>query len=207
MQVYGNAGKQLFKDVMYLKSLINVEHKFRDGVAAALVIGDSTAPQQILVNGMAQGSSENTRTGISIKVTELIIRYSVAVSTYTPVNVRFLVVVDASPNGALFAVTDLFEDTVTGTNYVNSQFSVDNKQRFSILYDETFFLNAVAFTTHEIQEQIPWEHHVEYNDTNSAGIAGVNKWALYVYALSDSTATPANGPTLTGSSRINYIDN
>jgi len=63
--IYGQAGKQLWKDVKALKNLINVEFKVKDLVSTSTP--STTVPTTLLLNGLQKGDDYNSRDGRQVR--------------------------------------------------------------------------------------------------------------------------------------------
>lgn len=98
------------------------------------------------INLISAGSSANQREGRKVVAKGIESRFTFQLSsTTTAANttavVRLITVLDRQANGASFATTDLFE-VVTPLSETNAVYNIANSQRFKILGDETFDLNA-----------------------------------------------------------------
>jgi len=95
---------------------------------------------------IAQGSNSFQREGRKIVIKGLELRHlftltSTNVPGDTSVSARLITVLDKQANGAAPIESDIF---TLGPNKVSNLYNLDNAQRFSILSDETFELNAQA---------------------------------------------------------------
>jgi len=98
------------------------------------------------LNIIAQGSTANQREGRKVIVKGIESRFiftlaSTATAANTTNDCRLITVLDKQANGAAFLEAILFETAGLGTNNL---YSMANAQRFQILSDETFTLNAQA---------------------------------------------------------------
>ena len=77
--------------------------------------------------------------------------------------VRVAVVYDRQPNGAAAAVGDIFQDCTAGaaTNF-DSGVNMSNKNRFTILRDQVFNIDAAQSIVHAIDWFIPCRLQAEY---------------------------------------------
>jgi len=113
--------------------IAEVNYPFRD---------PNTATQLILLNGIQTGAGFFNRVGSRIEMKNLQINGFLgpnsASSSTTPTNLRFLIVYDRQPTGALPVISDILQDrdqagvaTTGGLSHIN----LDNRDRFSILRD------------------------------------------------------------------------
>jgi len=100
------------------------------------------------INGIGAGSSSNQREGRKVVVKGIESRFTfqlktTAVSTATSAVCRLVTVLDRQCNAATFGMTDLFETAAAGQE-TTAVYNLANAQRFKVLSDETFELNAQA---------------------------------------------------------------
>lgn len=195
LNVYSAAGKQLWNDVKYLKSVINVEYKRRDRNLSNSV--DNAGTMDAL-NLMAQGDTDVDRNGISIKCQSFKIKGWVAMHASATVNqIRLIAFVDHQPNGASPAVSDVLEATD-----VKSPYNTGRHGRFTFLFDKFITLD----TYHPIvkfDEYVPLDMHT-YFDGTTGSITDANKNVIQFLQLSTSTV---NLPDVHYYSRVRYTDN
>lgn len=119
------------------------------GVALAFNSTGSVIP----LNLIATGSSIFNRIGRKVELQSVefqTIIASLGVSRASPVDtVRIAIVYDRQANGALPAITDIFQDTeqnATNTTGAQSGLNLNNRDRFSVIMDRRFQLPQVTNT-------------------------------------------------------------
>lgn len=196
--------RKFFKRKKFVKKMrfsrVNPEFKYADVSA-----GTSITPvgSFILMNGIVQGTSAVARIGQRIIIRSIYVTILLYGQTIQPYSMlRFLIVQDKQPNGAVFTLGSLFEVPTAGVSTL-SPLNYDNMRRYKILWDRHFVLNNT-----EVQEKyikiykkvfIP----VEYNINNAGTVADINKNSLYLLLLNTDNI---NVPSCTYYSRIRYVD-
>lgn len=179
----------------------NVELKYVDVSTNTALASNATL---VLLNGLAQGDTDETRTGNMIQATSINIRGWVqrTGTTSTSCPFRLLLFWDQQPNGAAPAVTD-----VLTTNHVYGLYNRDNQKRFKILYDKVFCIHP-QYTSqlmfHPIVIKRKLSRQVKYKDTSVGDITDITTNSLYYMLIAD-------GATLTDyshrwTSRFNFKD-
>lgn len=199
--VYASAGRQLWKDVKYLKGLVNAETKFIDNAYTAQVI--STTPSFYLMNGIGQGVTGNTREGISIRAKSLNVKMNVSSNATALSNVsRLIFFIDTQPNGLAPVVGDILQQT-----NVNGMRNLGNGYRFRILKDLRFTqVYSSESQQKTISVNIPLRFHTRYSVTGSTGtITDILTNSLYMMTIGDQA--PATGALWAGDLRFRWIDN
>jgi len=116
------------------------------------------------LNDILQGSTVYQRIGIKVLMKNIRIRGTLLPSAATVIGcIRIAVVYDRQPNGAAAAVTDIFQDCTAGaaTNF-DSGVNMSNKNRFTILRDQVFHIDAAQSLVHSIDWFIPCRLQAEY---------------------------------------------
>lgn len=195
---YAVAIRQLQQDVQLIRSLINVEHKYVD---TALNGGIGNTLIQTLLNGMVRGTGVANRNGRSVKATKLELRYHVDAqsSMVRSQLIRVMLVVDKFPHATTFLSTDLLGN-VSPEGMINR----DNKNRFSILYDETHVLCPDGEDAHfrDVSKKIKF--HTKFDDSSTGNISDITENAVYLCAISNDAATP---PAIDAHCRFIFVDN
>lgn len=187
-----------------LLSLLNIESKYTDLILTGGAFSTGIGSQN-LISGLSLGQTATTRNGQSVKWNHLEFDFMVSMGTVASVTyIRILVVKDNAPNAATFAVGDLFQAAVTGSDYTTSRFNVGNRERFSIMYDVMMDLNSSKSLTYHFQLARSLNFHTYYNTGNAGTIADITSDALFFIAMSNQAV---NTPTITGSLRVNFVDN
>lgn len=195
---YVDMGKKIYRDVQYLKSLINTEFKCNDPLTGS-VITPNTTGTLFLLTGLQTGDQADSRDGrvVRWKSVQLSITYVIhasATSTY----IRAILFIDKQPNQVLATASQLLA-TQGITNFRN----LDNRKRFVILWDKVINLeqeNSNAYTTYYRTVDMK----TIYDDSDVGNITDITTNAMFLLIFS-SEAT--NSPTVTSSVRLRFIDN
>jgi hypothetical protein len=198
---YPMIGRKVLADIAYIKAQFNVEYKYSD--TNYVGVTNTTAGSFNIINALSLGTTAITRNGQSIKITEISLHYSEALTTLSAAVVfaRVILVYDQQPNAAAFASTDLLQN---GTTDVLSQYVVAYEDRFNVLYDEVHAMNQ-SDSPNIVQNYISYKpHHIEYNTGNAGTVADITKGSLFLFIFSDQAANP---PTFSSRVRIRFLDN
>lgn len=191
--VYSSAGKQLYKDVMYLKSLLNVEYKVID--TAISVSPSSSAGTAVHLNAIGQGDDKSQRSGRQVKMNYINCNFSVKKNSGAgDTIVRYWLLIDKE-GGTGFTWTD-FQTSVD----VNSLNNTDGTYRFKTLATGRVSLNA-NYPEKNIKINRKIGTRVKFNGTGSTNIE--SNTLLLAFCSDEAT----NVPTVTGLGRVRFIDN
>lgn len=197
LQVYGAAGSQLYRDVKWLISVVNVEDKYVDTNNS---IAFTNAWQYALLNPVSQGTTPNTRIGQSIKTVGLEFRFNAFINAASTASqtIRIMIFKDKQPNGANPGVADVYPAgslTPRVVGYLD---------RFQIMFERTYVLNTVNTTiiTEAYIETMGF--HVEFNTGNAGTIADITVNSVFVGFFSDQAVSL---PQFSYNSRFAYVDN
>lgn len=186
----------------YLKGIVNVEFKTRDTAQTALFVPDGVG-LVIQLSGIAQGSSTNSRDGAQVKCVSVSLEYTVFMDeSATATSFRIMLVLDKQTNQAIYAVDDLL-DNVANIQSVISPRNLDNKDRFSVLYDKRHVLSSNGSKMQQGSFYKATQIKLRYDGTG-ATIADLTQNSLSLVVIS-SEAT--NTPTLSAQFRLRYVDN
>lgn len=202
-QLYGAAGRQLYKDVRTLKNLINVEFKNHD-VEITQTDLDVTADIQAL-NYVNQGDGTESRDGSMFRMKSLELRFDIRAtdSLTTPVACRVILFLDTDPDGSTPTLASLLDDT---TNPHISPRNLDSRSRYVIIYDRLLPVNPNG--NERIIRKIYKKLDYKVLCTGStATAANMKKNALYSCFLSSQASGATYKPAYMMHSRIRYIDN
>ncbi len=183
-------------------ALINPEYKNIDANTTSSAV--STTPVITQISNVAQGDSRITRTGDSIKVSRIDVRYQAAMSSSaTSSAFRIMLVLDTQTNGAIYSSGNLIQDT-TATDAILSFNNLDNRARFRVLYDKQHYMsdNGNQWARGEIHIT-PKDMHLIYGG-NSGDITDLNTKSLSLFSVLDE---PTNVPALSIRSRVRFLDN
>ena len=193
---YGQIARKVWRDVKYLKSIVNVEKKYLD-------VTDSRTYSNLLfaqlLNGIAQGDTSITRDGDSVKWISLFIRVnSVINAAASATRVRLMLLRDKQPNTGLSSTTNILADN---TNILSPR-NLDWNYRYKVYKDMVIHLNTDR-PEKEIKIFMKLKFHTRYTD-NGATVASISTNTLLLCFMSDEAV---NEPTVTFYSRLRFIDN
>lgn len=180
--------------------LVNAEVKHADASGSSTV---STTPTLVFLSGIAQGDSNITRDGNSVKCEGLWgdITYIMSASA-TVTRIRTLIFADTRNAGAAPTAADVFDTgDISGLPNVDSE-----PNRFAILLDRVECMTLASesrcrhfrFNLGEVAKS-----HLVFSGTTN-GIASA-KGLVYYLLMMSSEAT--NTPTYSVNSRLMFIDN
>lgn len=187
------------KTALIAKSLINAEVKYND-VSFANTAINSAGTQQLIQ--CVQGSDVQNRTGNSIKVKSIYIRYTTFINSAAPTvpcSLRCVVVHDRNPNGTLPNFTDVF--TVAD---INAPKKLESGRRFKILYDKVhnYQPNGSVEYHYDVYRKLNMEQTEFYSSASTTAAQSTNTlWFFYISNVG------VNGPILGFQSRIRFLDN
>ncbi len=197
--VRGDAGKALAM-AKGIRRLLNVEIKNFDTLQTGVVITDVPIITQL--TNIPIGDTTITRDGSQCKMIGIDFNYFLAVSPTTPRTiVRIMLVLDKQTNQAIYLNTDLLADVTINDN-INSPRNLDNKHRFSVLYDRTHML-SLAVPTVRVHKYIKRDVLLRY-DASTSAIADLTQNSL---SLVQMTNENTNQPQISSFMRIRYVDN
>ena len=191
----GSAAYSALKIAKRLKDMVNTEYKFFDTQATTNV--DYTGSLNIL-NSMAQGQTDVTRIGDSIKVQNLVVRGAIASSAVATSSLRMMIIWD--PQNKTTTTADVLE--YVGSVYAPfSPKDYDKRFQTKVLYDRVHSLvpTAESALTH-FDYVIPINQHTQFEGASTT----INSGALKMLIISSSIA---NLPVVVFQARISYTDN
>jgi len=195
---YGQIGSKLYRDVLRLKSLINVEYKT---FQITFPTAPNTTPTVTNLTAISQGDDVGNRDGDKIRSKYLAVAGNVLLhASATESAVRIMLVRDNNGSTTQPSVSDLFFNI---TQFVNNQLKNGQPQansRFSILYDKYIVVNSNV-----PRRGFSWssslDHHIYFTGSSSTD---EGKGHIYLF-ISSSEAT--NDPIVTATSMVKWIDN
>lgn len=197
-KVYGAAFSQLARDVSKLKGMLNVEYKSKD---VAVSETPNTTGTVIYLNDIAGNDSLAGRDGLQVRLKSLQMRLTSEVNVSdVDTFVRIMVVIDKQPQGALPSITDILESTS-----ITSVRNLSFRKRFVILKDTVQKLRSGAVSNNiqfmRLYKRLDMKSI--YNSTGS-GISNIESNGLFLVLFSDEATNP---PTISGTTRVRYLDN
>ncbi len=185
-----------------IKKLLNVEFKFHDVQETSTVITET--PLIIQLTNVPQGDTDQTRDGAQIKLTRITIKYVLESNATSERNiVRCILVLDKQTNQAIYTIEDILSD-VSNRDILVSGLNLDNKFRFSILYNKVHAISLnspSAFFYREFTKELDMKIRF---DNSTPSIADLTSYSLSWIIVG---LAQANGAALTFFSRIRYVDN
>ncbi len=190
-----------YTGVQQLRQLVNTEFKLIDTYV-------SNSPNNSTVDNtfvsslcdIAEGDTESTRSGLSIKLQQLTIRgHLVKHATPTETVVRVLVIKDMRQTPSTRPATSTILETATGY-LVNNMLNWSYSGRFKVLAD----IRLITTTDTPValfELDIPLKGHITYSGATSATYESNGH---FLVAMSDQST---NVPSLTWSSRLTFTDN
>lgn len=214
------------KKIEYLeKRILNMkleeELKFKDVLINTTMLSNAAPPATvILLNGMAQGDTRNTREGDLVRATSVQFKLEVRTNNLElgAVAYRILLVWDKQANGVAPTVANVLDNSVI-TLITTSPYNMDNvPNRFKILYDKSFSVppqvvedfdvatgqtNSYMIVVKTLSKKIPINKKTNYGLANAGDITDISTGSLYLYCLSTepSGGSPA---TLVGGTRVYF---
>lgn len=182
-------------------SLAPGEFKSVDVHAATAV---TTTPLVVLLNGIARGDDINERTGREVDMRSIQFSAQVRAATATGVDQthRVLIVYDRQTNAAAPTMAQVCESAT-----IQAPRNLENRKRFSILFDEIYNLNAAAESGSS--RQIRWYRHLNHPETFNSGdaatVADITTGSVYLIVLGTEAAGATSG-SIDYWSRIRYQD-
>lgn len=184
------------KTAMFVKSLVNVEYKYFDSAASLAVQTWNGGLSSLCLP--AQGVGALQRTGDSIKMKTLTLRYAWERNPLGINNEVCRIVIFIDKENSITLGSQYF--TAIGT--VNAPFqskNPDNKYDTKVLYDKLHYVDTYRPVTVK-SLVINIDEHCHFN----IGTTTVDKNALKMLLISQ---TATNGPQFTYNSRVSYVDN
>lgn len=200
--------KNITKDVMMLKKLVNVEKKRVDVNTAGPISFGATAGAGVtgaysanVGPSIAQGLTGATRTGNSVKLVSacMDIQFNQSVNTVNQVRIRYALVVrpdSSSLIGATTALTNIFENNpFSGVIDYHSNRDAEFFSQYKIIKQGTCTLYQDSITAgisyKQIKIPLRLNYHLKYNTDASVT---TTKNQMYLFALADT----GDGVALTG---------
>jgi len=202
---YGAAAGQLYKDVKYLKSLINVEKKY--------IIKDQTSTNVVqsftghdINTGIARNDSYDGRDGASVKGSYIQVRGRISYNpsyAATAQTVRLALVGKNMVTGTTCDDTAIWTAGV-GNNPCLKWYEPNEMTGYQILKDKHYTVTAERPDLYfKISRKI--NHHAEWNIGDATGaLANMTKGLFTFFYASDASI---NYPTIEFSTKYKYIDN
>jgi len=218
-RVYGRAGYQLYRDINYLRTLVNSELNSHQEVNTNNI--DSTGEITNL-DSIPQGDGENSRTGnsvlprflsVNININKKIAAGVIDHETFRLILFRYWgEQTSAAPSVTVAEILDSFSAIGPRSflNEDNTGRKGDRERRIEVLKSKLFTLDNVAQTSRT------WKWHIEVNGVNvqrkehlkyrSSSTENPISGGFYILIISDN-ATGANKSSFNLHSKLNFHDN
>lgn len=200
---YGQIGRKVYSDVMWLKKKIqklNVEVKHHDVSTGASIPGHATGLNPVSLTAIAQGDTSETRDGNSIKCVGLDLRFLLKQNATTATDQQLRITVVKLKRAGIASLTseEIFE---TPASSPMAYRNIDKSYPIQVLRDMFVKLNTDDNDLKTVKMHIPLKHHIKYDDNTSTsdqyGGIGFIIW-------SSEFSFPG---TYTVLSRLRYVDN
>ena len=199
---YYRGGMQLYKDVMLLKSLVNVEKKFIDVSNSSTAFPTNTTGTLVLLNGIDAGGTQVQRTGNSIKITSLMLEGFITLNASATNDMcKVSLILDKQPNGAVASWSDIFE--VGSGSSATAQRNKLTVDRFVVLKQFDMTLATAGDTNKKFKCYEKLSLHEKFSG-NGNTIASVYTNAIYLCFQGNLSANFSN---ISYFSRIRFVDN
>lgn len=208
---YGTSGGlgRVVKDVAYLKSLVNVEHKWADRLDIPVNCW-SASPYLAKLSDIDQGTTAASRTGNSIKVSSLHMRGLYQVrngSTTGRCTVRCIVFMDKEPVSGTALTWDKLLDNTDVKSF--KKFESWAGKRFHLMMDRTYNLDGNANKDrYDFNYYFKVNKHLRWNAATGSDATMTENPIYALFITNDgSGAASVDRPAIELSTRMRFIDN
>lgn len=198
-QNYAGALGQLKSDLYKLKSLVNVEVKAIDTNIPGQMVTTLT-PYAPLISGIAQGDTNSTRDGNSIKYQSVHGQFQLTQHASAPNNsvCRVFCFVDKQHSASGPSGNEVVTSSADPLSFRNTDYA----GRFQVLYSRTFIFDP-EHQQHKCNFNKKVSFHEKFSGATAAA-ADITRNSIYLLVLCDE---PSYGVTITGNARVRYVDN
>jgi len=175
-----------------------------------LAFATTTAPYIFLLNGVAQGTSENTRVGRLTKNRWLDLNLVMYANSNLTTNgqvaaMRFYIVVETTALGSAISASQFFLDSTTFTPTSQRDRTNRNPSRFVVLYDsKAHLLGGSSQASGQVAPVIPGagqpmqrnfdihlplDFQTDYSRGNAGTVADIDSNSLYLVGVTDCAST------------------
>jgi len=164
----------------------------------------NSTPAVVLLNGIARGDDINERTGREVDLRSIQFAATARVTAGTGIDQQFriIIVYDRQTNAAAPTAAMVLEAA-----YMTAPRNLENRKRFSILYDKVVTLNATAESGST--RMLRWYRHLHHPETFNSGdvgtVADITTGSIYCIAIG-TVAPGAAAGSLDYWVRIRYQD-
>lgn len=204
MQVYGAAASQLYKDVKYLKDMVNVESKEFIQPIIGTQYSNSGTNGAFGLCYPGQGISRETRVGDSIKLQHLMIRGDMSKGAAAYSQVRMIIFKGKSEDNKTYTIGgDILQDNGIAGAYAFflSTKKLDEMYNTKILYDKVFTIDSAKtnIIPFRLKLKLGW-HQRFIKGTNTIMDGG-----LYMVFVSNQPVA-ADAPVINFTAVTQYTD-
>lgn len=198
---YASYALSAYKMAKYLKSVINVEYKYKDTVASSANI--TTTPAISLLNLVNQGDTSSSRDGDSIKMVSLDLNVNLLKNVgSTAVNQIKVCLIKKDPtNGVAPSNTDIWDTTTGSMAMVKRNLAYTDSIKVIKKWD--VILAPGVKEGINLKCNLKLNQHVKYKGTAQT-VADIMTASYWLYIVTDQAST---FPTYAYTCRIRFIDN
>lgn len=204
--IYGAAAGQLWKDVKFLKDMINVERKVYDIDLTAGALATNVGSTSWM-SGIATGTGFNQRTGMVVKASSFSLKGTIEcnASAASPTQVRIIIYINKSLNqGVLPGTSDILQSTgSSGIGGPITPYQLNNVGDFTVLMDRKYTVDLVQRNQVNVNFRCKLGHHIRWETTGDL-IANTESGHIFMLVVSDQST---NQPSFQYYSRLRYVDN
>lgn len=191
----GSMAYSAYKLASKVAKMVNAEEKFHETTQNAAVDYNGSL---VTLNNMAQGDTDGTRDGDSIKCTHLSVKGYIDAAAVNNTVARLIIFEDKQNQVA--AVTDFL--TATGAVTAPLGFKVyDKRFRTKVLFDKTWHMCDTGANNVSFECELPLGHHTQFD----SGTTTINTGAYKYIVISNRSSV--DDPTFVIQTRLTYIDN
>ena len=201
-----------------IASVINAEHKHLDTLSGVISCSNST-PNVTCLTNMAQGTTDQTRTGNSVLSKHVYLKGSITRSAARDAGavdlVRVMLIIDTNDVADTAPTIDLILQNYSTTYSAVSPHNKAYTDRFKVLYDKSFALSEqtplkmiklykqfkTKTYTNKKGKAVIRALHQTYNGPNSTDLS---KNHIYVVSIGSNNTSP---PDMAWHARFGYVDN
>lgn len=201
---------QIGLKVLKKKLGLNTENKNWDNTVPVSVIPTTLTNFLIPTTGIAQGTTNNERTGNGLRITHYKFRGAFSTAgainpTFQRIRVIWTLQRKVTQPGLYVTAAQLLQVPTDIDSPYNSDL-----ENVRVIYDKTFMIKPNTAATAQMQYKFKWSPsydsgHVRWLDSDLAGLPVNQTEGLFqMFMMSDQ---PVNPPEVRGYGRIHYVDN
>lgn len=204
---YGAAGKQLWKDVKMLKSIVNVEEKYHDNTLTTTTTDNI---QKAELNLIPRGDGAQERDGREVKAIKFMATGSIKhnSSGNPSQTVRLLVVcrVQNPDTNSGIIVTDILQGNTapTGAAAITAFYNKTKMKGYRVLLDKKITVST-DYPEKYFFFKMPGQWHMRFDGQATPTVSNVPYNICQLLHVGDQTT--ANYPSIRFNSRLIYVDN